>query len=427
MNMNMKIKVNRFVYSYLSSPEVVEDYILRSDYSATKTYGKDLYFSRLSQVLDQARFLGWHLPRFGRDIPSEFTEIPLEGINHLFESQIKLLIDVVPSTLVTLVSEEEVPVKLICGATPAGDLVWRLILLSDESGNPYIRSSGKELPVKTSGTRIVCREESIDYSEQYLVDCFGGDSGGVWPMPFLPEFFLDKSIAYSFRPEDGVVEVVNIEETDPIKVIAVDRVPWYRNIEVDRTRALSTSQNPEDVSKLVSGWDELQDNDRFDYEEPEEDPMHEYPRKGTLDGLEHGSIYNPPYFTDNEDSSFDETPPWEEPYDELEEEEPFDLEEPVREGVAIPPPKEEPKAVVPPPPPPPPPPPLAPSEAAPVVKKEPEISFKIKVGRGRPRKAPTYEKAMSIVARNEKQGKKCEVYSSDSPEAVYITGIGELK
>ena len=138
----MKLKVNRFVYSYLSPPEVVEDYILRSDDSATKAYGKDLYFSRLSQVLDQARFLGWHLPRFGRDIPPEFSEIPLEGINHLFENQIKLLIDVAPSTLVTLVSEEKVPVKLVCGATPAGDLVWRLSLLSDESGNPYVRVCG---------------------------------------------------------------------------------------------------------------------------------------------------------------------------------------------------------------------------------------------------------------------------------------------
>ena len=408
--MNMKLKVSRFVYSYLSSPEEVKDYILRSDDLATKTYGRDVYFARLSQVLDQARFLGWHLPRFGRDIPSEFAEIPLEGINHLFENQVKLLVDVVPTSQVTLVSGEQVLVKMVCGATPAGDLVWRLSLLSDSSGNPYVNSAGKKLPVKTSGTRIVCSKDSMNYSEQYLVDCFGGDSGGVWPMPFLPEFFVDKSVAYSFRPEDGVVEVVNIEESDPVRVIAVDRVPWYRNIEVDRTRALPTSSADEDVGKLVSGWDELRDNDRFDVEK---EASRNYPR---MEAPEHEVAYPSPYLDDDDDDNdkYDDPPPWEESeYNELEEPI-FEI----QERVGALPPKEE---LIPP--------SLPPAEppVEPPVKKEPEVSFKIKVGRGRPRKANTYEKAMSIVARNEKQGKKCEVYSSDSPEAVYITGIGELK
>jgi len=410
----MKLKVSRFVYSYLSPPEVVKDYILRSDDLATKTYGRDVYFTRLSQVLDQARFLGWHLPRFGRDIPSEFTEIPLEGINHLFENQVKLLVDVAPTSQVTLVSEEQVPVKMLCGATPAGDLVWRLSLLSDSSGNPYVKSAGRKLPVKTSGTRIVCSKDSINYSEQYLVDCFGGDSGGVWPMPFLPEFFVDKAVAYSFRPEDGVVEVVNIEESDPVRVIAVDRVPWYRNIEVDRTRALPTPSSAEEVGKLVSGWDDLQDNERFEVEE-ESAPR---PRTEPIDDLERdlgqgGHGY--PYFDSDHvsgDHEYDDQPPWGD--SEYDEEEPI-FEPP--QGKVSPTPKEK---VVPSPPPPEP-------LVEPPVKKGPEVSFKIKVGRGRPRKANTYEKAMSIVARNEKQGKKCEVYSSDSPEAVYITGIGELK
>jgi len=284
------LKCNRYIFSYTSSPEEVENFILRSADLAEQTYGRDAYFSRLNQVLNQARFLGWDLPRFSPDnMPEEITEIPPPGVDHIFELQAKLLVDVAPITRVALDDGSYCPVRMVCGTTAAGDLVWKCHLLLDRDGVPFVQREGKQLKVKTRGTRIVCQTESLPYEEKYLFECFGGEEKGIWPMPFLPEFFSDQLIARVFST-DGVVEVVTIDEVEPVRVLAQELVPWYRNIYVDRTKALTFDDyNPQqseqpfaapnptsfDANTLVSGWDSIEENEQIELDDdgllPEED------------------------------------------------------------------------------------------------------------------------------------------------------------
>jgi hypothetical protein len=190
------------------------------------------------------------------------------------------------------------PVRMICGSTAAGDLVWKCHLLTNRDGAPYVQHGGQRHYVKTKGTRIVCQLKSLDYDQKYLIDCFGADDA-IWPVPFLPEFFLDRPIAKKFSPEHGVVEVVKIHEDEPVFVFAKDLVPWYRPLEIDRSRALTfdegepdyqeeeffddvdtepskpkskpkKSKKPEfDITSLVEGWDEISDNETFDLEDLE--------------------------------------------------------------------------------------------------------------------------------------------------------------
>jgi len=284
----MQLKCNRFIFSYASPAEEVESFILRSADLAEQTYGRDSHFSRLNQVLNQARFLGWALPHFSPDnIPDEIADIPPPGIDHIFETQAKLLVDVAPITRVALTNGDYCPVKMVCGTTAAGDLVWKCHLLSDNDGCPFIQKQGKRLKVKTKGTRIICQTQSLPYEEKYLFECFGGEEEGIWPMPFLPEFFSDQAIAQKFSPEVGVVEVVTIDEREPVRVLARELVPWYRTIVVDKTKALSFEdytpnnfgeEHPTfDPSSLVSGWDTISENqqitlkDTGDYDEGDYD------------------------------------------------------------------------------------------------------------------------------------------------------------
>lgn len=281
------MKCNRYIFSYTSSPEEVESFILRSANLAEQTYGRDVYFARLNQVINQARFLGWNLPRFGPgDIPDDFTEIPPEGIDHIFELQAKLLVDVAPVTRVALVNGDYCPVKMVCGTTAAGDLVWKCHLLSDKEGMPYVRKQGKELKAKTRGTKIACQSESLPYEENYLFECFGGEDEGIWPMPFLPEFFSDQPIARKFSPSVDVVEVVNIDEEEPVRVLARGLVPWYRAIHIDKTKALAYDDyEPSgfggapragfDPTTLVSGWDDISEDEQIDLEDEDEDGDYE--------------------------------------------------------------------------------------------------------------------------------------------------------
>jgi len=295
--MFMHLQCNRFIFPYKSSPETVKDYILRSDDLAKRTYGRDIYFSRLNQVLDFARFLGWDIPRFGANMPEEFTDIPDAGIDHIFENQAKLLVDIAPVTRVMLENGKYCPIRMVCGTTPAGDLVWRTHLLVDKEGCPYIIRKGQRHKAKTKGTQIVCQSDTLVYDEQYIVDCFGGPEG-VFPVPFLPEFFSDRPVAHFFSPEAGVIEVVTISESEPVRVLATDIVPWYRLLELDRTKALPLEDDyafeeepyegresrgaapiekrrsgEPDPNALVSGWDGLSDGEQFDFDD--EEPLDE--------------------------------------------------------------------------------------------------------------------------------------------------------
>lgn len=270
----MQLKCNRFVFSYQSAPEEVENFIRRSANMAEQTYGRDAYFARLNQLIIQAKFLGWKLPNFGQTLPEEFAEIPPEGIDHIFENQCKLLVDVAPATRVLLENGSWCPVRMICGTTPAGDLIWKTHLLTDPEGCPYVQHGDKRYVVKTKGTKIVCQTDILPYDENYMMACFGGEAG-YWPMPFLPEFFIDRPIAYLFSPENGVVEIVKIHEEQPVCVLARKLVPWYQQIELDRTKALTMdeyfptegfappAQPRPDLNDLISGWDDLQDDDQF--------------------------------------------------------------------------------------------------------------------------------------------------------------------
>ena len=292
------LKCSRYIFSYETPADEVKDFILRSDDLAAKTYGRDKSFSRLNQVLDQARFLGWPLPRFGSDIPEDFTEIPPQGIDHIFENQSKLLVDVAPVTRVMLEDGKYCPVRMICGSTVAGDLVWRCHLLVDRDGTPYIQRHNRQLKVRTKGTRIVCHTDSLPFDEKYMFECFGGEESGIWPVPFLPEFFAERNIAQKFSPEVGVVEVVKLEEAEPVHVFTNDLAPWYRPLQIDRTRALTfdprdeyypeeenqpqnTQNQPRskqfDPGALVEGWDDFDEEEAFEVDEFEEQDHLDHP------------------------------------------------------------------------------------------------------------------------------------------------------
>lgn len=271
----MQLKCSRYVFSYNSTVEVVKDFILRSVNLAELTFGRDKHFARLNQVLEQARFLGWPIPRYGSAIPEEFTDIPPAGIDHIFENQAKLLVDVAPVARVQLASGEYCSVKMICSSTAAGDLIWKCHLLTKD-GSPYIIKRGKPLKVATKGTKIVCQPETLVYSHKELFDAFGGEKEGVWPMPFLPEFCIDRPIAGIFAPEAGVVESVKIHETNPITVLATEMVPWYRVLTADTTRALTVDDERQEhrniiehkkdkkLSKLVAGWEDLEEESPYE-------------------------------------------------------------------------------------------------------------------------------------------------------------------
>jgi hypothetical protein len=280
----MQLNSTRYIFTYITPPDEVEDFIRRSDDLAAQTYGRDKFFSRLNQALEQARFLGWPLPRFGPNLPEELTEIPPSGVDHIFENQAKLLVDVAPVTRVMLQDGRYCPVRMVCGTTAAGDLVWRCHLLIDKDGAPYVQRNNKQYKVKTKGTKIICQTESLPYDDEYMIGCFGGDEG-LWPVPFLPEFFSDQPIALKFSPEQGVVEVVRIHEEEPVHVFAKEIVPWYRPLEIDRTKALTfdaeeysgayppaprihkNSEQPNldtSLDHLVEGWDDMSDDEKFD-------------------------------------------------------------------------------------------------------------------------------------------------------------------
>jgi len=305
----MQLKCSRFVFTYETPPDEVEDFILRSDDLAAQTYGRNKFFSRLNQVLDQARFLGWPLPRFGPNLPEDLTEIPPAGVNHIFENQAKLLVDIAPVTRIMIEDGRYIPVRMVCGTTAAGDLVWKCHLLSDRDGNPYVQKNNERYKAKTKGTKIVCQTDNLPYDETYLFECFGGKEG-IWPVPFLPEFFSDRPIAQKFSMEPGVVEVVNIQEEEPVHVFAHEMVPWYRPLEIDRTKALSFDSklggehfsNPQDlqiqepdgpngpdVGNLVEGWDDFSEDKKFNLND---DPVDEYAFDDDHDDDHHDDQHN---------------------------------------------------------------------------------------------------------------------------------------
>lgn len=268
----MQLKCNRYVFSYTSDPEVVKDFIHRSVNLAEITYGRDRLFARLNQVFDQARFLGWPIPRYGSDIPEEFSDIPPAGVDHIFENQAKLLVDVAPISRVLLASGHYCSVKMVCSSTAAGDLVWKCHLLTKD-GCPYVVRKGKTHKVATKGTKIVCNPETLPFSEKETFEAFGGEKDGVWPMPFLPEFCIDRPVGTIFSPEVGVVESVKIHEMTPVVVLATEMVPWYRVISADMSRALTLDGSEDDykedkkdkkLSKLVAGWEDLEDESPYE-------------------------------------------------------------------------------------------------------------------------------------------------------------------
>jgi len=289
----MQLKCSRYVFSYNSSPEVVKDYIIRAANLAETTYGRDQNFSRLNQVFEQARFLGWPIPRYGSAIPEEFSDIPPPGIDHIFENQAKLLVDIAPIARVMLTNGQHCSVKMICSSTAAGDLLWKCHLLTKD-GCPYVVRKGKSYKVATKGTKIVCQTETLPYDEKEVFEAFGGDKEGVWPVPFLPEFCIDRPIAGIFAPESGVVESMKIHEKNPVIVLATEMVPWYRVLSADTTKALTTDdreyeeeqyrdqKKDKKLGKLVAGWEELDDESPYEEMEhpelpkttPEEPPQY---------------------------------------------------------------------------------------------------------------------------------------------------------
>lgn len=247
--MDEAVRCNRYVFEYVTGAEEVREYLLRLADFAEKVYGRDTYFSRFNQMLDMARALGWNIPKFpGGEIPDVFKEVSPEGIDHILENQAKILIDVAPQAQVVLESEKRVPIKMIPSTTPAGDLVWKSHLLVDENGRPYLERKKRHL-VKAKGTQILVTPETTNYDEEELASSFGL----AWPVPFLPEFFSNHSLAEVFAPEAGVIELVKIEERVPVHVLANKLVPWYQTLEVDRTRALPLFIEEEDrVDEAIS-------------------------------------------------------------------------------------------------------------------------------------------------------------------------------
>jgi hypothetical protein len=290
----MQLKCSRYVFSYNSSPEVVKDYIIRAANLAETTYGRDQNFSRLNQVFEQARFLGWPVPRnYGSAIPEEFSDIPPPGIDHIFENQAKLLVDIAPVARVMLTNGQYCSVKMVCSSTAAGDLLWKCHLLTKD-GCPYVVRKGKSYKVATKGTKIVCQTETLPYDEKEVFEAFGGDKDGVWPVPFLPEFCIDRPVAGIFAPETGVVESMKIHEKNPVIVLATEMVPWYRVLSADSTKALTVDdreyeeeqyrdqKKDKKLGKLVAGWEELDDESPYEEMEhpelpktsPEEPPQY---------------------------------------------------------------------------------------------------------------------------------------------------------
>ena len=242
-------RCNRYVFSYQSTPEQVKDYILRLADLAEKVYGRDTYFARFNQILDNARLLGWRIPRFGDEIPEPFQDLSPEAVDHIFENQAKILVDISPLTSVTLENEKKVSIRMVGGTTPANDLLWRCHLLLDKQGRPYLQRADRKFIVKTRGTRIFCSQETQPYDERSLREYFGGERQAIWPVPFLPEVFSDHPIAQVFMAE-GVVELVKIEESPPVNVLAINRLPWYRSLELDRTKLLPPPSD--DFDKMLS-------------------------------------------------------------------------------------------------------------------------------------------------------------------------------
>jgi len=271
----MQLKCSRYSFSYNSSPEIVKDFIIRSANLAETTYGRDQQFSRLNQVFEQARFLGWPIPRYGSAIPEEFTDIPPAGVDHIFENQAKLLVDIAPVAKVMLTNGQYCSVKMVCSSTIAGDLVWKCHLLTKD-GCPYVIRKGKSYKVETKGTKIVCQAETLPYDEKEIFEAFGGEKDGVWPMPFLPEFCIDRPVAGVFAPESGVVEAVKIHEKNPVIVLATEMVPWYRVLTADTTKALTADdrdyeeeqyrnqKKDKKLGKLVAGWEDLEDESPYE-------------------------------------------------------------------------------------------------------------------------------------------------------------------
>lgn len=280
----MEIKCTRYVFTYTSKADDLKDYILRSVNLADKVYGRDSHFARVNQIVTFARFLGWQIPvgaGAGHTFLEYLQEEPPQAIDHIFENQCKLLVDISPITKVTLEDGRHCSVRLLASTTAVGDLVWKLHLLTDKDGCPYVVKKGKKYKVKLKGTQVVAQSETVPYEEAYVADCFGGYNSGVWPVPFLPEFFSDRDMASYFSPEEGVVEVVKVYEPEPVHVLALEMVPWYRSLEIDRAKALpmddfldtgssEPTQEVVDPNALVSGWDDLSDNEQFEVEETEE-------------------------------------------------------------------------------------------------------------------------------------------------------------
>jgi len=242
-------RCNRYVFSYQSTSEQVRDYILRLADLAEKVYGRDTYFARFNQILDNARLLGWRIPRFGDEIPEPFQDLSPEAVDHIFENQAKILVDISPIVSVSLENEKKVSIRMVGGTTPANDLLWRCHLLVDKQGRPYLQRGEKRFLIKTRGTRIVCSQETQSYDERALREYFGGDRQAIWPVPFLPEVFSDHPIAQVFMAE-GVIELVKIEEDPPVNVLAINRLPWYRSLELDRTKLLPPPID--DFDKMIS-------------------------------------------------------------------------------------------------------------------------------------------------------------------------------
>lgn len=293
------MKCNRYVFTYESTPEQVEEYIYRADSLAESTYGRSPDFSRLQLMLDNARLLGWNIPAIRSSLPEELTELSSDAIALIFENQCKILIDVSPVSKIQLEDHKEpYPIRMLGSATPAGDLLWRCHLLLDKSGQPYVRQ-GNKLKVKTRGAKIYCNPETVPYNSQTMADFFGGEHGGVWPVPFLPECFSDHQLAKLFMAEQGVTEVVTIEEKKPVSVLVKKRVSWYRELEIDRSKAhqlilpkIPTASEFLDIKKKNA---QEEDSSKFDPDDSDIDDS-------DLLGGESHSEEDEPYTESEEDS-----------------------------------------------------------------------------------------------------------------------------
>jgi hypothetical protein len=209
-------------------------------------------------------------------MPDFLQELSTEAVNVLFETQAKLLVDVSPVAEVRLENGTAFPIRMVCSTTPAGDLIWKCHLLVDEQGRPYV-DEDQRLPVKTRGTQIVCSPETLPYNEEVLIGYFDSDGKGIWPVPFLPEFFSHHPLAMAFSPEEEMIEIIKIEELEPLRVISTPRISsFYRELTIDRTRALPLDnyqgKDPWSRDRQISiggfGGDPFED---YDEDEDEDD------------------------------------------------------------------------------------------------------------------------------------------------------------